>query len=415
MLLALSRGAASSAATAAAGAAASSSASASPFAGRARGRTGRRPAEINAWVVIKPDDTVVIRIARSEMGQGTLTGLAQLVAEELECDWANVTHRIPDAGPEPRAQPRVGQLLDRRQPRHPRIAGLRAQGRRHRARDAGSGGGRRLEGAGRRMQRRQRRHHARRRRGRTHDVTARSRAAAAKLTPPAEIALKDPKDLEDRRQAGQAPRHRATSSNGAQVYGIDLKLPGMLNAAIKDCPVFGGKVKSVRRRCGRETPGVKKVVAVGDSAVAVVADTWWHAKTALDALPIEWDEGAERQAVERDFAADAEGRPRRRAMRSSATRSGDVGPRSPARRATIEAVYSYPHQNHATMEPMNATARWTAERCEVWTPTQNGEAALAATAEASGLPSAKCDVHKIHLGGGFGRRGHDRLGAPGGG
>ena len=122
---------------------------------RSPARRGRQPQmpEINAWVVVKPDDTVVIRIARSEMGQGTLTGLAQLVAEELECDWAQGDDRVSDAGREPGAQARLGQLLDRRQPRHPRIARVRPQGRRGRADDAGAGGGRRMEGPGRRMQR----------------------------------------------------------------------------------------------------------------------------------------------------------------------------------------------------------------------------------------------------------------------
>ena len=107
-----------------------------PFAGDARRSAAARAAtpEINAWVVVKPDDTVVIRIARSEMGQGTLTGLAQLVAEELDCNWAKVTTEYPTPGREPRAQSRLGQFLDRRQPRHPRFAGLRAQGRRDGAR-----------------------------------------------------------------------------------------------------------------------------------------------------------------------------------------------------------------------------------------------------------------------------------------
>ena len=114
----------------------------------------------HAWVVIRPDDTVVIRIARSEMGQGTLTGLAQLVAEELECDWSKVTTEYPDARPERRAQARLGRLLHRRQPRHPRVARVRAQGRRRGAHDAGPGRGRRVEGARRRVQRRQQRHHA---------------------------------------------------------------------------------------------------------------------------------------------------------------------------------------------------------------------------------------------------------------
>jgi isoquinoline 1-oxidoreductase beta subunit len=182
----------------------------------------------------------------------------------------------------------------------------------------------------------------------------------------------------------------------------------MLNAAIKDCPVFGGKVKSFNAAAIEKRPGVKKVVAVGDSAVAVVADTWWRAKTALDALPIEWDYGPNVANSSATVAAmlkaglDAPDA-------AIGNQNGDAKAALASAARKIEAVYSYPHQNHATMEPMNATARWTPERCEVWTPTQNGEAALAATSEAAGLPAAQCEVYKIHLGGGFGRRGavHD--------
>ena len=119
-----------------------------PFGGpKSRRAQGATP-EINAWVVIKPDDTVVIRMARSEMGQGTITGLAQLVAEELECDWSKVTYRVSDARREREAQARVGRLLHRRQPRHPHVARVRAQGRRRRAHDAGPGRRQRVEGAG---------------------------------------------------------------------------------------------------------------------------------------------------------------------------------------------------------------------------------------------------------------------------
>jgi isoquinoline 1-oxidoreductase beta subunit len=142
--------------------------------------------------------------------------------------------------------------------------------------------------------------------------------------------------------------------------------------------------------------------------VAVVADTWWRAKKALDAVKITWDEGQHANASSAAFAE---------VMKAGldapeaavGNRNGDARAALAGAAKRIEAVYGYPHQNHACMEVMNATALWTPERCEVWTPTQNGEAALAATAEAAGLPPARCEVHKIHLGGGFGRRGavHD--------
>jgi isoquinoline 1-oxidoreductase beta subunit len=155
-------------------------------------------------------------------------------------------------------------------------------------------------------------------------------------------------------------------------------------------------------------PGVRKVVKVHDDAVAVVADTWWQAKTALDALPIKWDLGQHANASSEAFAKVLQaGLDASDAVVGNSSGDAKGAIASAARR--VEAVYAYPHQNHACMEPMNAVARFTADRCEVWTPTQNGEAALAAASESSGLPAAKCEVYKINLGGGFGRRGavHD--------
>ena len=227
--------------------------------------------------------------------------------------------------------------------------------------------------------------------------------AASKLSPPTDITLKDPKTW---KVAGKPVKRLDTAHkvDGSQVYGMDLTLPGLLNAAIKDCPVFGGKVKSFNAAAVSGKPGVKKVVKVGDTAVAVVADTWWHAKTALDALPIEWDEGPNTGVSSATIAATLKaGLTADDAV--AGAKVGDAKAALAGAARTIEAVYSYPYQNHACMEVMNATARWTPERCEVWCPTQNGESAFAATVEASGLPNTKCDVHKIHLGGGFGRRG----------
>jgi isoquinoline 1-oxidoreductase beta subunit len=357
--------------------------------------------EINAWVVVQPNDTVVIRIARSEMGQGTLTGLAQLVAEELDCNWAKVTTEYPTPGQN--------------------LARNRAWG------NFSTGGSRgireshdyvRKGGAAARMMLVQAAANewkvpvAECRAANsviTHQPSGRSltygkvAASAGKLPLPTQVALKDPKDWKiiGKRLARLDTVDKVT---GKQVYGADLKLPGMLNAAIRDCPVFGGKVKSFDANAIAGRPGVRKVLRVGDSAVAVVADTWWVAKTALDALPIEWDEGPNAKASSASVAAmlkaglDAP----EAAVGNS---NGDAKAALASAGRKIEAVYSYPHQNHATMEPMNATARWTPEKCEVWTPTQNGESALAATSEASGLPARQCEVYKIHLGGGFGRRG----------
>jgi isoquinoline 1-oxidoreductase beta subunit len=151
--------------------------------------------------------------------------------------------------------------------------------------------------------------------------------------------------------------------------------------------------------------GVKKVVRVGDNAVAVIADTWWHAKTALDALPIVWDEGENAKASSASVAKWLEEGLDNAQPAFVGNANGDVKAALAGAAKKIEAVYSYPHQNHAAMEPLNATALYTADRCEVWTGTQDGELALTVVVQASGLPPEKCDVHKVMLGGGFGRRG----------
>ena len=357
--------------------------------------------EVNAWVVIRPDDTVVIRIARSEMGQGTLTGLAQLVAEELECDWSKVTTEFPTPGQS--------------------VARKRAWG------DFSTGGSRgirtsqeyvRKGGATARVMLVQAAANEWKVPASecsaansviTHTPSGRTTTygkvveAAARLEPPADVKLKDPKDW---KLVGKGVKRLDTpdKTTGKTVYGIDVKLPGMLNAAIKDCPVFGGKLKSFDEAKIAGMKGVKKVVRVNDHAVAVVADTWWHAKTALDALPIVWDEGENAKVSSASIAKWlAEGLDSGPAYVGN--ENGDVKSALGSAVKKVEAVYNYPYQNHATMEPLNATALYTADKCEVWCGTQNGEAAFAAVLEESGLPADKCDVHKQLLGGGFGRRG----------
>jgi isoquinoline 1-oxidoreductase beta subunit len=150
--------------------------------------------------------------------------------------------------------------------------------------------------------------------------------------------------------------------------------------------------------------GVKKVVQVGETGVAVVGDTWWQAKAALDALPIVWDEGANANVSSTTIAEflkgglDAE-------HAFVGNQNGDAKAAIAGAAKVVKAEYDYPYQNHACMEPMNATALYSADRCEVWGPSQNGEAAFGAILQATGLPAEKCEFHKVHLGGGFGRRG----------
>jgi isoquinoline 1-oxidoreductase beta subunit len=370
-----------------------------PDGGEAAAQTSLPP-EVNAWVVVKPDDTVVIRVARVEMGQGTLTGLMQLVAEELDCDWSKATFEYPTPGQN---------LARKRIWRDYQTAG--SQGIRQSQKYVREGGA-----AARIMLIQAAANewkvpasecsvdkgvitHKASNRTTTYGKVA---EAAGKLEVPNEPALKDTKDW---KIAGKPLKRVDTPDKvtGKQVYGIDIKLPGMLNAAIKQCPVIGGKFKSFDATKVEGMKGVKKVVPVGDSAVAVVADTWWHAKTAADALPIVWDEGESAKVSSASIAAMLkEGLDAEQAFVGN--KQGDAKATLTGATKKVEAVYSVPYQNHAPMEPMNTTALWTEEKCEVWAPSQNAESALAATAAASGLPVTKCDVNRMHLGGGFGRR-----------
>src|SRR6516164_6863798 len=359
------------------------------------------PLEINAWVVIKPDDTVVIRIARSEMGQGTLTGLAQLVAEELACDWSKVTTDYPTPG-ENVARNRVWGNFSTGGSR-----GIRDSN--EYVRKAGAAARMMLIAAAA----------ARWKVPATECTAANSiithggsgqtisygkvAAEAAKLDPPTDVPLKDPNEW---KLVGKGVKRLDTRPKltGEQVYGIDIQMPGMLTATIRACPIYGGKVNRFDAAKVENMPGVKQVVQVDDNAVAVVADTFWNAKTAVAALPIVWDDGPN-AGVSSATIADTlkEGLDAPEAFVGN--KAGDVKAGLGGASKVVELTFAYPYQNHATMEPMNATSRYTADKCEVWCPTQNGEAALAAVAEASGLPVAKCDVYKVLLGGGFGRRG----------
>ena len=364
-------------------------------------QTAATPGEVGVWAVVHPDDTVVVRIARSEMGQGTLTGLAQLVADEMDADWKHV--RAEYVSPEEN------------------LARKRAWG------DMSTGGSRgirssvdyvRKGGAAARAMLVQ----AAAQQWAvpvgdcsaaasviTHGPTGRTlrygevAAAASRLPVPENVSVKDPAQWTI---IGKAVKRLDTVDklNGRQVFAIDLQLPNMLNATIAQSPVFGGKLKSFDAAAVKAMPGVRHVVAVGDNAVAVVADKFIQAKLAMEKLPIVWDEGGNGGVTSASIAKVlAEGLEAKQA--GVGLKQGDVAAALAGAAKTVEATYGTPFLNHATLEPMNATALVDGDRVEVWVPTQNGDASLAAAAEAGGVPLANVKVNKISLGGGFGRRG----------
>jgi len=373
-----------------------------PVAARAAG--GAAATEVNAWIVIHPDDRVVIRIARSEMGQGTYTALAQLVAEELDCDWAKVSAEFASPNEHIRRNRIWGSMSTggsqgvRSSQDYVRKAGASAREMLITAAAARW----KVPAAECTAESGVISHGPTRRKLRYGQVAA----EAAKLAPPKEVKLRDPRDW---KIAGK-PMHRLDIPDkvlGKPVFGVDVALPGMLHASIAQCPVFGGKVMRVDAGEAQKMRGVKKVVRE-ESFVAVVADSWWRANEALKRVKVEWDTGGNGSASNETIAAMLrEGLADTRLPQ--ARKLGDVQAGLAAAAKVVEAEYRSPYLSHATMEPQTCTAWLKPEGfLEVWTSTQNGEASMAAAAEVAGLPLDKIEVHKMMLGGGFGRRGQSQ-------
>ncbi len=360
--------------------------------------------EINAWVVVKSDDSCIVRVARAEMGQGTHTGLAQLVAEELDCDWAKVSIQQITAG-QNLARNRVwknmatgGSRGIRESHEYVRQGGAAAKILLVQA-AANQLGVPVLElsvtkgviehgASGRQL---------------SYGQVAEQ---AAKLPAPdvKTIKLKSPKDW---KLAGHPLKRLDTALkvNGRLKYAVDVKLPGMVYAAIKACPVFEGKLKSFDDSAVKSMRGVKAVLRVDDNAVAVVADNWWRAKQALNALPIVWDEVGNGAVTSQSIRANLEEGLTSTKNVFADTNIGDADAAIANAFTKVEATYITPFVSHACMEPMNCTALVTTDKAEVWVPSQNAEAALAELAKSTGLDITKCEVYNMSLGTGFGRRG----------
>jgi isoquinoline 1-oxidoreductase subunit beta len=369
-----------------------------PVASAATGVDGAT--EVNAWIVIHPDDRVVIRVARSEMGQGTYTALTQLIAEELDCDWNKVSAEFASPNAHIRRNRVWGSMS---------TGGSQGvRGSQDYVRKAGASAREMLVAAAAAKWQVPATECSASTGVITHTPSGRKlrygevAAAAAKLEPPKDVPLRDPAKW---KIAGQ-PKHRLDIPDkvrGLPVFGVDVALPGMLHASIAQCPVFGGKVRNVDDSAALKMRGVKKVVR-DDDFVAVVADNWWRANQALKQVKIEWNFDGKEHADNSTIAAmlrEGLGAP----DLPQARKMGDVQPALAGAAKVIEAEYASPYLNHATMEPQTCTAWLKPGFLEVWTSTQNGESSMAVAAQTAGLPLEKVEVHKMMLGGGFGRRG----------
>ncbi len=355
--------------------------------------------EVTHWVVIQPDDTVIIRIARSELGQGTFTGLAQLVAEELACDWSKVRPEYADVNEHMRRK-KIWKDMSTGGSR-----GIRDS--QEYVRKGGAAAREMLIAAAAQQWQVPASECAAKNSVVTHPSGKRATygelaTLAASMPVPADPKLKDPKDWTI---AGTSPARFDIPAkvNGSQIYAVDVRLPGMLHASILQSPVFGGFVKRVDDSKAKSMPGVKQIV-VSEDWVAVVAGNWWQANQAVKALKVDWENGAKgdissatiMNKLKQDIAAPSQ---------PIARKDGDTTQAFANAHKVLEAEYTTGFVNHATMEPQNATARYTPDYLEVWVGTQNGESSIAAASEASGLPLEKIQIHKMHAGGAFGRRG----------
>ncbi|MBI4464313.1 MAG: xanthine dehydrogenase family protein molybdopterin-binding subunit [Acidobacteria bacterium] len=355
--------------------------------------------EPNIWLRIAPDDSVTIVLTQLEMGQGAMTAMPMLVAEELDADWNKVKL---EWAPADRAYGNPG--MGGRQS----TAGSRSvRGFWKPLREAGAAARAMLVAAAAQSwgvpentcstEKGEVLHQASGRRLRYGALVEK----AAGLPVPKQVSLKDQKDF---RLLGQSlPRLDIPEKvNGSAVFGMDVKVPNMLVARVARCPVFGGKLASFKADKAKAIVGVRHVLPIS-SGVAVVADSFWAATQGLQAVEISWDEGpnaGQNSAnISKQFAELS------RKPGAAARDEGDVNQALARAVRTIEATYEVPFLAHACMEPMNCTADVRRDRCEVWAPTQSQTSMQEAAVRITGLPPQAVKVHTTYLGGGFGRRG----------
>ena len=356
------------------------------------------PREVNAWVVINTDGTVILRCPMAEMGQGTGSGLPMLLAEELECDWkqvkvefASVNRNIRENGVY-RDMLTVGSRGIRSTYEYVQQAGASARERLVMAAARKWGVPREECEAGNAVVR--------------HKPTGRRLTYAelvpdaAKVTLPQEPAIKPPDQF--KLVGTRQPRlDSAVKSNGSAKFGIDTRESGQLYASIMSCPVPGGKLVSVADGSVSKRRGIKHIVKLAD-AVAVVADNYWRANQALSALKVSWDTGEAGKTDSLQFAKDY-----RTALDGpmvTVRNDGDAKKALSQSARVIEAVYETPLLAHATMEPCNATVHLKQDRLDIWMGSQSALANARMAAELAGLKPEQVYFHQTYLGGGFGRR-----------
>src|SRR5580698_5893292 len=352
--------------------------------------------KLNAFIHVGSDDIVLFSIHKSEMGQGPMTSLSQLLAEELDCDWKQVRTEFAPVGKE------YGPLQGTFGSMSARTCWVPLRNAGAAARDMLLDAAAQKWGVAKSQLRTEN--------GQVINTATNARLsygsladAAGKLAAPAKVAVKDPKDFH---LIGTSPKRLDThlKVNGSAGFGLDARRPGMVYAVLQRCPVFGGKVASFDDTKAKAVPGVLQVVQIS-RGVAVIADNTWFAMEGRRALEVQYDEGKNANlssASIRQLFVNLAEKPG-----AVARNDGDVNAAMASGAKKIEAVYEVPYLSHAPMEPMNCTADVRPDSCEVWVATQIQTAAMGAAAKATGLPPSKIQIHTTFLGGGFGRRGGD--------
>ncbi len=354
--------------------------------------------KLNAYVRVGTDDTVTLYIHKAEMGQGTVTSLSMLLAEELECDWKKIRTEFPGVDPVAfgPVQGVFGSQSIRTSWESLRKAGATACEML-------------VQAAAQKWN--VPKSQCRAENNTIVNLTTQERLsfgslaeAASRLPVPQTASLKDPTQF---KLVGKPQKRMDTPAkvSGKTMFGIDVKVPGMLYASLQRCPVFGGTVAGFDATKAKTVPGVKQVAQIS-SGVAVLADNTWSAMEGRKALVVQWDEGklagASSATIRRTFMELAEKPP---APAAVARKEGDAAAALNAAPRKLEAVYEAPYLAHAPMEPMNCAAHVRADGCDVWTGTQIQSAARETAAQITGLAPEKVQIHTMYLGGGFGRRG----------